>query len=114
MNGPMSSLSNPPLRHGAPPMKTSEATVKHVRGLHARPAARLVRLIREFRAEVWIRNQSLQVNGRSILGILMLAATLNTQLTIEAQGDEEEEAVRAVQSFLEEAQDPDDDRGGPS
>lgn len=95
-------------------MKSSEATVRHVRGLHARPAARLVRLIRQYRAEVWIRNRSLQVNGRSILGILLLAATLNTQLTIEAQGEDEEEAVQAVQSFLEEAQDPDEDRGGPS
>lgn len=95
-------------------MKTSEAIVRHVHGLHARPAARLVRLIRQFRAEVWIRNRSLQVNGRSILGVLLLAATLNTQLTIEAQGEDEEEAVRAVQSFLEQAQDLDDDRGGPS
>lgn len=82
-------------------MKTLRVTVKFARGLHARPAATLVRLLSAFRARVFVRCGSHVANAGSILSIILLAATLRTRLEFLATGEDEEAAIRAVDAFFQ-------------
>ena len=82
-------------------MKTVSVTVHFPRGLHARPAASLVRLFRKFQARVCFRLGNRVANAGSILSILMLSATVNTQLEIQATGEDEEAAIRAAEAFFQ-------------
>jgi phosphocarrier protein HPr len=67
--------------------------IKNKYGLHARPAAEFVKLASRFRAEVYVRKQDLEVNGKSIMGMMMLAAECGAEITIRAQGDDAKDAV---------------------
>lgn len=82
-------------------MKTLCVTVKFARGLHARPAASLVRLLQAFRSRVVVRFGSQVANAGSLLSIILLAATLNTQLEFLATGEDEDAAIRAVEAFFQ-------------
>jgi phosphocarrier protein HPr len=62
-------------------------------GLHARPAAEFVKLASKFQSEVWVRKQELEVNGKSIMGMMMLAAEFGSEITIRASGDDAKQAV---------------------
>jgi phosphocarrier protein len=76
----------------------------HVRnkfGLHARPAAEFVKLASRFQADVWVRKQDLEVNGKSIMGMMMLAAEYGSEITIRATGTDAVEAVRDLVSLVE-------------
>jgi phosphotransferase system HPr (HPr) family protein len=92
-------------------MKTVRVVVNWPAGLHARPASRLVRLARTFRSRIIVRTAHAVADGRSILSILTLCASMNTVLEIQAEGEDEELAVRAVGGLF---QDPDarDEPGG--
>ncbi len=72
-------------------------------GLHARAAARLVKTVAAFEAEIQLgRDGALElVDGRSIVGILLLAAAKGTQLRIVASGNDENEALEAVVSLIQ-------------
>ena len=65
-------------------------------GLHARAAARFVRTASRFSSKVTVSKEGSTIDGKSILGILFLAATSGSELTIAASGDDEEEAVVAL------------------
>ena len=65
-------------------------------GLHARAAARFVRTATRFSSKVTVSKEGTIIDGKSILGILFLAATAGSELTITASGDDEEEAVEAL------------------
>jgi phosphocarrier protein len=65
-------------------------------GLHARPAAQFVKLANRFQSEIWVRKQDLEVNGKSIMGMMMLAAECGSEIVIRASGDDANEAVRAL------------------
>jgi phosphocarrier protein len=80
----------------------AEFTVKGELGLHARPAGRFVSLAAKFGSEISVGRGGEWVNGRSVLSILSLAASQGTVLTIRAQGDDAEEAVRALGALVEE------------
>ena len=82
-------------------MKTSRVTVRFPHGLHARPAASLVRLFRAFRASVFLRLGNRVANAGSFLSILLLAATFNSQLEIQATGEDEEAAICAAEAFFQ-------------
>ena len=69
-------------------------------GLHARPAAELVKLTNRFRADIWVGKDGLEVNGKSIMGVLMLAAEQGSNLTIRGSGDDAAEAVAAVEALV--------------
>jgi phosphocarrier protein len=75
-----------------------ERTVEIVNraGMHARPAAELVRLAGTFRAEIRLEKDGLEVNGKSIMGVLMLAAERGSLLRIVADGADAEDAVAAL------------------
>jgi phosphotransferase system HPr (HPr) family protein len=69
-------------------------------GLHARAAARFVRAATRFRSRIMISKDGNSTDGKSILGILFLAATAGTEITISANGDDEHEAVDALVSLV--------------
>jgi phosphocarrier protein HPr len=70
-------------------------------GLHARPAAEFVRLAGRFDSEVKLTKDDLTVDGKSIMGVMMLAAECGSRLTIAIDGEDEEEAMSALVGFLE-------------
>jgi len=70
-------------------------------GLHARPAAELVKLASRFKAEVWIEKDGLEVNGKSIMGVLMLAAERGSHLVIRAEGTDAEAALGALAELVD-------------
>jgi phosphocarrier protein HPr len=75
--------------------------IKNKLGLHARAAALLVQTINKFDAEVTVSKDGQTVDGRSIMGVLTLAATRGSKIEIEARGKEAEEAARAVEKLVE-------------
>jgi phosphocarrier protein len=78
----------------------SETTVEIVNaaGMHARPASEFVKLAGRFRCDVRIEKDGLEVNGKSIMGVLMLAAECGSSVVIRADG---EDAGRAVEALAE-------------
>lgn len=69
-------------------------------GLHARAAAVLVQTAQKFRSEVHIEKDGLSVNGKSIMGILMLAAAKGTKIDVRAEGEDAAEAMRAIADLV--------------
>jgi len=80
---------------------TKDLTIKNKLGLHARAAAKLVHLAARFRSDIKIRKGDEEVDGKSILGILLLAAGRGTVITIKANGDDEAEAVQAIEALID-------------
>jgi phosphocarrier protein len=80
----------------------TERTVKIVNplGLHARPAAQLVRLASSFAAHVEVERDGLAVNAKSIMGVMMLAAECGASLLIRADGADEAAAVEALATLV--------------
>ena len=71
-------------------------------GLHARAAARFVRTASRFSSKVTVSKEGTTIDGKSILGILFLAATSGSELTIAASGEDEQEAVEALVTLVSE------------
>ncbi len=69
-------------------------------GLHARPAAEFVKVANRFRAHITVRKDDLEVNGKSIMGMMMLAAECGSALLIRADGDDAEAAVEALLALV--------------
>lgn len=80
----------------------SEATVQIMNraGLHARPASEFVKLAGRYKAEIRVAKDGMEVNGKSIMGVLMLAAEHGSSLEIRADGDDAEEAVEALAALV--------------
>ncbi len=77
-----------------------EIVVLSEQGLHARPAALFVQLAGKFNSEIIVRKGSDAVNGKSIMGILMLAAEKGAKLTLSIDGDDAQEAIDELTDFL--------------
>jgi len=69
-------------------------------GLHARAAAQLVRLANGFASEIRIAKDGMEVNGKSIMGVLMLAAPKDTKILVRANGADAEEALAAIGALI--------------
>ena len=69
-------------------------------GLHARAAAQLVRLANGFASEIRVAKDGMEVNGKSIMGVLMLAAPKDTKILVRANGADAEEAVAAIGELI--------------
>ena len=67
---------------------TKEFVVRNKLGIHARPAAMIVRITNKFKADVFVENKVDQVNGKSIMGLMMLAAAEGTKVKFIATGDD--------------------------
>ncbi len=76
------------------------ARIRNRLGLHARPAAEFVKLAGRFEAEVWVEKESLEVNGKSIMGVMMLAAESGSVIRIRAVGSDATDAVDALASLV--------------
>lgn len=81
-------------------MKTLCVTVRFAHGLHARPAARLVQLLRRFRSRVSFRLGNRIANAGSVLSLMLLSAAFNSQLEIQATGEDEDAAIQAAEVFF--------------
>ena len=78
----------------------TEVTIVNKYGLHARPAAEFVKLANRYRAEVWIAKDDVEVSGKSIMGVMMLAAEYGSAVRIRAAGDDAREAVDALAALV--------------
>jgi len=70
-------------------------------GLHARPAAQLVRMASGFASEIWLERDGQSVNAKSIMGVMMLAAEQGARVTLRASGPDEAEALAALVALIE-------------
>lgn len=75
--------------------------IKNKLGLHARAAALLVQTVNKFSSQVTFSKDGQTADGRSIMGVLTLAATQGSKLTIEANGEDAERAVKAIEKLIE-------------
>ena len=82
-------------------MISREVTISNKLGLHARAAAKLVSTASGFGAEVTLDKQGQRVNGKSIMGVMMLAASKGTALQISIDGDDEEQAMAALTALID-------------
>lgn len=70
-------------------------------GIHARPAAMFVKHSSKFKAEVWLEKDGLKINGKSIMGVMMLAAEKGSEIIISAEGEDEQLAVDALVDLIQ-------------
>ncbi len=70
--------------------------IANERGLHTRPSAELVKCASSFKSSIQLVHQDLTINAKSLLGVLMLAAARGTRLSVEAEGEDAEEAVACI------------------
>jgi len=79
---------------------TKEILICNKLGLHARAAAKLVTLSSQFKADLFIHYQDKKVNGKSIMGVMMLAASKGTTLRLCAEGEDEQQAIDAIEKLV--------------
>jgi phosphocarrier protein len=82
-------------------MPTREVTISNKLGLHARAAAKLVNIANGYNAEVTLEKKGQKINGKSIMGVMMLAASQGTTIRITVSGEEEEEALRSLIELID-------------
>jgi phosphocarrier protein len=81
-------------------MITKEVTVTNQAGIHTRPASMIVRTAAKFDAEFIIQKDGYEINGKSIIGVMTLAAEQGSTLTLLFEGDDEEEAAQAMEDLF--------------
>ena len=82
-------------------MKRKEVEIRNKLGLHARPASLVVKLAGKFESEIQLIKEDTEINSKSILGVMMLAAGPGQKVTITADGSDEIEAVDAIASLID-------------
>lgn len=81
-------------------MPVCELTIPNEDGLHARPAAKFVKLASRYSCEVWVEKDDEEINGKSIMGLMMLAAGQGSQIKITAEGDDAELALEQLSKLV--------------
>ncbi|MBK6367749.1 MAG: HPr family phosphocarrier protein [Polaromonas sp.] len=76
-------------------------TISNKLGLHARASAKLTKLAGSFPCEVWMSKGERRINAKSIMGVMMLAAGIGSLVTLETDGDQEQEASNALLALIE-------------
>ncbi|MGZ3567608.1 MAG: HPr family phosphocarrier protein [Thermodesulfobacteriota bacterium] len=82
-------------------MEVQTFTIRNRLGLHARAAALVVKTANRFVSEITLEKDGLEVNGKSIMGILMLAASKGSRITLKVEGKDSTEAIRALGELIE-------------
>ena len=77
-----------------------EITIINRLGLHARPAAMFVRISSRYRCEVWVSKEGEEVNGKSIMGLMMLAAGQGSKLRIRCDGPDADKAMQELEELI--------------
>ena len=81
-------------------MASAEVLIVNKLGLHARASAKLTQVASGYQCEVWLSRNGRKVNAKSIMGVMMLAAGKGASITIDAQGDDAEAALAALQKLI--------------
>ena len=81
-------------------MPTANTTITNKLGLHARASAKLTKLAGSFASEVWISHGERRVNGKSIMGVMMLAAGIGSQVELDTEGEQAQEALDALLALM--------------
>jgi phosphocarrier protein HPr len=81
-------------------MTEREVTILNKNGLHARPAAEVVKLASKFKSDITMVREDLEVNGKSIMGVMMLSAECGSTLTVRAHGPDADDAVKAIAALV--------------
>jgi len=82
-------------------MIQTRTTISNKLGLHARASAKLTKLAGSFPCEVWLTKGERRVNAKSIMGVMMLAAGLGSEVEIETSGDQEQAAMEALLALIQ-------------
>ncbi len=82
-------------------MIIKEVEIRNRTGLHTRPAAMLVKLASKFKSDFFIEKNGMEINGKSIIGVMSLAAEQGSRLILKFSGEDEEEAARAIVELFE-------------
>lgn len=80
--------------------RSVEVQIANKFGLHARPAAEFVKLANRFTSEIWVRKDDVEVSGKSIMGVMMLAAEHGSTIVIRAAGDDSGDALEALEGLV--------------
>ena len=81
-------------------MPSKEITVSNKLGIHARPAAQIVKMASEFKAEIRVEKDGEEVDGKSIMGLMMLAAGHGSVLKMIAEGPDADEALQSLEDLV--------------
>jgi phosphocarrier protein len=81
-------------------MQQRDVEIVNKLGLHARPSARLTQLASSFKSRVFMSRNGRRVNAKSIMGVMMLAAAKGSTITLETEGEDEEEAMGALAELI--------------
>jgi phosphocarrier protein HPr len=82
-------------------MIEKEVTIRNRAGLHTRPAAALVKLAAQFKSEFFIYKEGFEINGKSIIGVMTLAAEQGSTLQLKFDGEDEDQAMETVVGLFE-------------
>jgi phosphocarrier protein HPr len=77
-----------------------EITIINRLGLHARPAAMFVRIASRYRSEIWVEKEGERINGKSIMGLMMLAAGQGSKLIIRCEGPDADRAMQEIEELI--------------
>ena len=78
-----------------------ELTIINRLGLHARPAAMFVRITSRYRSEVWVAKEGEEINGKSIMGLMMLAAGQGSKLKIRCEGPDADKVMEELEALIQ-------------
>jgi len=81
-------------------MLQQNALIVNKLGLHARASAKLTQLASQFPCEVWLSRNDRRINAKSIMGVMMLAAAKGATITVETNGEQEQEAMTALLALI--------------
>ena len=82
-------------------MLQANVTISNKLGLHARASAKLTKLAGSFPCDIWMRKGERRINAKSIMGVMMLAAGLGSEVMVETLGEREEEALTALLALID-------------
>ena len=97
-DAPAENIPGPDVPAGA---VSKELLITNKRGLHARASAKFVQTVERFSSEVWVTRGGETVGGRSIMGLMMLAAGPGTTITVSALGPDADEAIKAITDLVD-------------
>lgn len=81
-------------------MQQRDVEIMNKLGLHARPSARLTQLASQYKSDVFMARNGRRINAKSIMGVMMLAAAKGSTVTLETDGEDEQEAIDALADLI--------------
>ena len=82
-------------------MRQQEVEIINKLGLHARASAKLTQLAGAYQSEVWLSRNGRRVNAKSIMGVMMLAAGMGSEIEVETEGEDEQAAMTALRTLID-------------